>query len=94
MLRLESRRGELDVRRTIADLEHARFLWRGDGVEHGILTALGRLYIESDDYRRGLSVFRGTLTKYPDSPVSQDLAHDMVLAFQRVFLDEERSGEC
>jgi len=87
--RMDLESGGATADEAIDRLESLRFRWRGDDVELETIRTLGRLYVEQGDYQRGLSVMRGGLTRFPDSPVSRRISGDMSRIFRRLFLEGE-----
>ncbi len=79
--------GKLPRDEAIAELEAARFAWRGDGVEFAILRRLAALRLEEGHVRKGLATLRMAITHFPQHRETPALARDMQDAFARAFLN-------
>ncbi len=82
------RMGELPDEEVIERLEVLRFQWRGDDLELAMLHELGRVYVDSGDYRQGLSIMRQAVTNYPESQVAGEINESMSDVFKKLFLEE------
>ena len=70
----------------VAKLEALRYLWRGDTFEFDLLTALGHLYFDVLQPRKGLLTLRQAATHFPDHPKAKQAADDMTAEFRKLYL--------
>lgn len=77
----------------VAVLERLRYAWRGDALEFRVLARLGRLLLETRDYRGGLSKLREGVALYPSHPDAAAVTEEMRSAFMRYWTegDSERA---
>lgn len=77
----------------VAVLERLRYAWRGDALEFRVLARLGRLLLETRDYRGGLSKLREGIALYPGHPDAAAVTEEMRAAFLRYWTegDSERA---
>jgi len=66
-------------------LEKIRIVWRGDGLEIGVLTLLGSLYSEQKDYARALRTWRDIVIYFPDMPDAVPTARKMEDTFVMLY---------
>jgi predicted negative regulator of RcsB-dependent stress response len=85
--RMQLERQKITPSKAIDRLEGLRYAWRGDELETVINYRLGQVYIENDDYLKGLGVLRNAVGLSPDSKVSQEVADYMTDTFRRLFTD-------
>jgi hypothetical protein len=79
--------GKMPRDEAIAELEAARFAWRGDVTELAVLRKLGALHLEEGNVRKGLSALRVAITHFPQHREAPAIAREMQDAFGRAFLD-------
>ncbi len=85
--RLALERGDLDLAEARDRLDRLRFAWRGDSLEFGLLTRLGRLHLAAGAYADGLRTLREAVAHFPNHPDVPAVTGDMAAAFERLFLD-------
>ncbi len=68
-------------------LDRLRFQWRGDELELHVLRQLGQLYLDKNDYRKGLSTLRTAVTYYPDGEQVKEIAKLMSDSFRKLHLE-------
>ena len=81
--------GKLTPAEAIPLLERLRFSWRGDDLEFGILTRLGRFQIAAHDYRAGLTTLRKALAHFPRHRDAARTTAAMGEAFVALFSDKD-----
>ncbi len=69
-------------------LEGLRYVWRGDELETLINYRLGEVYIENDDYMKGLSVLRNAISLSPESEMAREVTDFMSQNFRDLFTEE------
>lgn len=87
LVTLGLRQGFMDQDEALERMERLRYAWRGDRSELHLLRRLGELYLEQPDYFEGLGVYRTAVQYFPDDPVADDLAGEMVEVFGQLFLE-------
>ena len=85
---LELTSKKLKIKDAIKLLEEARFSWRGDDLELKLLWKLGRLYLQDEDYRRGLRTLRSAGSYFGTHPDAPKIAEDMSNAFVTLYLKD------
>jgi thioredoxin-like negative regulator of GroEL len=85
--------GELTKTRALAHLEDLRFLWRGGKLEQDILYRLGTMYLNEEDYRKGLDRLKYYTIYFSNSPIIEDIAHKMTDSFNKIFFDKKAMEE-
>ena len=83
---LELRLERTDVDTALADLDAARFLWRGDELEFRLMRMTGELHLQKGDYRAGLTTLRNVAALYPDLSREAGIAQRMNEVFAELFL--------
>jgi len=79
--------GDIDRAEAIARLERLRFAWRGDEVELRLLRLLGRLHVESGQYRKGLEAYRTAAATFTEKAEANAITNRMSTVFRNLFLD-------
>lgn len=69
----------------INTLEGLRYAWRGDELEALINLRLGQVYIDNNDYLKGLSVLRNASTLTPGSDINRETRDYMSRTFRDIF---------
>ncbi len=77
---------KIDSIEAIDQLEKLRFSWRGDDFELGLLSRLGDLYVEQNDFNTGLQTLRLAVTFFEGSPKTAALTHQMNRIYSDLFL--------
>jgi len=77
---------KIDSIEAIDQLEKLRFSWRGDDFELGLLSRLGELYVEQNDFNTGLQTLRLAVTFFEGSPKTAALTHQMSQIYSDLFL--------
>ena len=85
---LELTSKKLKIKDAIKLLEESRFSWRGDDLELKLLWKLGRLYLQDEDYRRGLRTVRSAGSYFGTHPDAPKIAEDMSNAFVTLYLKD------
>lgn len=87
---LELQEGKIDREKAIDRLEGLRYAWRGDELEAQINYMLGRLYLDQDQYVKGLSILRDATTMaLPDSNIGKEITGYMATAYSNLILQDK-----
>ncbi|OYW14053.1 MAG: hypothetical protein B7X02_00885, partial [Rhodospirillales bacterium 12-54-5] len=78
--------GKIDANAATSALESIRLSWRGDRLEHDILTALAQIYLDHKQYGDTLRTWKILLDAFPTSPDVLTLSADMSALFEQLFL--------
>ena len=73
----------------IKRMERLRFSWRGDALETEIQIALGNLYIENDQPRKGLSILKRAATNTDSAQERRDIVRKMSDAYKSIFISDD-----
>lgn len=84
---LHRRLGDVEVERTIAELETLAMIWRGGPFEVRARAALADLYVAGSKWRDAFAQSRRAIEIQPDFPVTRKLQDDMGRQFEALFLD-------
>lgn len=87
LTRLQLERKKITPEKAIDRLEGLRYAWRGDELETLVNYRLGEVYINNEDYLKGLSVLRNAVSLSPDSPISKEVTDYMTETFRSLFTD-------
>ena len=87
LTKLQLERKKITPAKAIDRLEGLRYAWRGDELETLINYRLGEVYVDNDDYLKGLSVLRNAISLSPDSNISREVTDYMTETFRRIFTD-------
>ncbi|WP_321391665.1 hypothetical protein [Emcibacter sp.] len=68
-------------------LEKLRFSWRGDDFELELLSRLGELYVQQNEYRTGLETLRQAATYFRNNNKTRELTKTMSSIYRELFLD-------
>ncbi len=80
-------KGKVTKDKAIQDLESARYSWRGDDLEFQVLKMLGRLYLDTGEYRKGLEMLRTAAIHFPGHKDAGAVTREMSEAFAELFRD-------
>lgn len=87
LTKLQLERQKITPAKAIDRLEGLRYAWRGDELEMLINYRLGEVYIENNDYLKGLSVLRNTISLSPETPMAREVTDYMTTTFRNLFTD-------
>ncbi len=87
LTKLQLERKKITPAKAIDRLEGLRYAWRGDELETLINFRLGEVYIDNEDYLKGLSVLRNAVSLSPDSIMSTEVTDYMTQTFRSLFTD-------
>lgn len=73
-------------------LEKQRFAWRGGDFEFELLNRLGAIYLESGDYRNGLTTMKGIAANFPEKAEAAGITERMRAVFRALYLDGRADG--
>ena len=89
LTRLLLERNEIDPAKAIDRLEGLRYSWRGDELEALANYRLGQVYVENDEYLKGLNVLRNAVTLAPGSQMGREVTEYMARSFRTLFDSDE-----
>ncbi len=89
LTRLQLEENEIKPEEAIDRLEGLRYAWRGDELETLINYRLGQIYLENQNYTKGLGVLRNAVSLAPGSPMSKEVADFMTKHYRDLFLTDE-----
>jgi hypothetical protein len=78
--------GRMTPKEAIDEIEKLRYAWRGDDTEVKVLTKLGDLYLDTAEYRDGLTTLRQVVTYFPKAAEAQGVGDKMRAAFATLYL--------
>lgn len=78
---------------TAETLERLLISWRGDALEHQILTTLTEIYTDQRRYAETLRTWRKMIDDFPGDPQILKISADMGQLFQDLFLTDKLEGE-
>lgn len=87
LTKLQLERKKITPAKAIDRLEGLRYAWRGDELETLINYRLGEVYIDNDNYLKGLFVLRNAISLSPNSIMSQEVTDYMTETFRSLFMD-------
>lgn len=89
--RMQLERQKITPEKAIDRLEGLRYAWRGDELETLINYRLGEVYIDNDNYLKGLSTLRNAVSLSPDAKVTEEVTEYMTNTFRSLFTDGKLS---
>ncbi|GEM_PF-491688 len=89
LTRLEMERKNIKPEEAIDRLEGLRYAWRGDELETLINYRLGVVYVDHNDYLKGLTVLRNAAGIAPSSETAKEAKAYLAQSFRRVFADNK-----
>ena len=85
--KMQLARQKITPEKAIDRLEGLRYAWRGDELETLINYRLGEVYIENEDYLKGLSLLRNAVSLSPKSKITEEVTDYMTTTFRSLFTD-------
>ncbi|MEM6812203.1 MAG: hypothetical protein AAF549_07025 [Pseudomonadota bacterium] len=85
--RMQLDREKITPEKAIDRLEGLRYAWRGDELESLVNYRLGQVYIENEEFLKGLSVLRNAVSISPNANVTEDITDYMTTTFRDIFTD-------
>lgn len=85
--RMQLERKKITPENAIDRLEGLRYAWRGDELETLINYRLGEVYIENEDYLKGLSTLRNAVSFSPDAKITEEVTDYMTNTFRSLFTE-------
>ncbi len=80
---------EITAEKAIDKLEGLRYAWRGDELETAINYKLGRIYMDSNQPIKGLTLLRQAASLAPGSDLGRSITAYMTEAFKNLFLTDK-----
>lgn len=87
LTKLQLERKKITPAKAIDRLEGLRYAWRGDELETLINFRLGEVYIDNEEYLKGLAVLRNAVSLSPDLPIAEEVTDYMTRTFRNLFTD-------
>lgn len=87
LINMELKAGKTDAIEAIDQLEKLRFAWRGDNFELELLSRLGEIYVQQNEYNTGLQTLRLAITFFGSSPKTAELTRQMSKIYSDLFLN-------
>lgn len=81
--------GTITLDEAIERLQTYRFSWREDILETRMNYQLGMLYIETNDYLKGLSILKRATLLTPEAPIAEEITGVMAESFRDIFLTDK-----
>ena len=85
----ELKSDKINPAEAIDRLEKLRFAWRGDDFELELLSRLGELYVQQNEYRTGLETLRQAATYFKNNDKTRELTKEMSTIYRDLFLEGE-----
>lgn len=85
--KMQLARQKITPDKAIDRLEGLRYAWRGDELETLINYRLGEVYIENEDYLKGLSLLRNAVSLSPESKITDEVTGYMTDTFRSLFTE-------
>ena len=85
-IQAQLKRNGISTAEAIESLETLRYAWRGGAFEFNLLRELARLYGVSGDQRARLLTLRQAATHFPDHSQVGEVAAEMAVAFETLYL--------
>ncbi len=85
--RMQLERQKITPTKAIDRLEGLRYAWRGDELETLVNFRLGKIYVENEEYLKGLTVLRNAVGLSPNSKISEEVTDYMTNSFRNLFTD-------
>lgn len=89
--RMQLERQKITPEKAIDRLEGLRYAWRGDELETLINYRLGEVYIDNEDYLKGLSTLRNAVSLSPDAKITEEVTDYMTNTFRSLFTEGKLS---
>ncbi len=83
--RMQLERQKITPEKAIDRLEGLRYAWRGDELETLINYRLGEVYIDNENYLKGLSTLRNAVSLSPDAKITEEVTDYMTNTFRSLF---------
>lgn len=86
MINLDLDSKKIDATEAIDQLEKLRFAWRGDEFELKLLSRLGDIYVEQNEFNTGLQTLKLAVTFFERSKKTTELTRQMNQIYRDLFL--------
>jgi predicted negative regulator of RcsB-dependent stress response len=90
--KMQLERQKITPQKAIDRLEGLRYAWRGDELETLINYRLGKVYIDNENYLKGLSTLRSAVSLSPDSKITEEVTDYMTDTFRSLFTEGKLSS--
>ena len=85
--KMQLARQKITPEKAIDRLEGLRYAWRGDELETLINYRLGEVYIDNEEYLKGLSLLRNAVSLSPESKITEEVTDYMTDTFRSLFTE-------
>ena len=86
LINMEFKAGKIDASEAVDQLEKLRFAWRGDDFELDLLSQLGDIYVEQNEFNMGLQTLKLAVTFFEGSKKTAQLTRKMSKIYSNLFL--------
>ncbi len=87
--KMQLARQKITPDKAVDRLEGLRYAWRGDELETLINYRLGEVYVDNEDYLKGLSVLRNAISLSPNSAMALEVTDYMTETFRSLFTEDK-----
>jgi predicted negative regulator of RcsB-dependent stress response len=85
--KMQLARQKITPEKAIDRLEGLRYAWRGDELETLINYRLGEVYIDNEEYLKGLSILRNAVSLSPETKITDEVTNYMTDTFRSLFTE-------
>lgn len=85
--KMQLARQKITPEKAIDRLEGLRYAWRGDELETLINMRLGEVYIDNEEYLKGLSILRNAVSLSPNAKITEEVTDYMTETFRSLFTE-------
>ncbi len=87
LINMELKAKKIDAIEAVDQLEKLRFAWRGDNFELDLLSRLGDIYVQQNEYNTGLQTLKLAVTFFDGSKKTAELTRQMSKIYSDLFLN-------
>lgn len=85
--KMQLARQKITPEKAIDRLESLRYAWRGDELETLINYRLGEVYVDNEEYLKGLSILRNAVSLSPNAKITEEVTDYMTETFRSLFVE-------
>ena len=87
--KMQLARQKITPEKAIDRLEGLRYAWRGDELETLINYRLGEVYVDNEEYLKGLSILRNAVSLSPNAKITEEVTDYMTETFRSLFAEDK-----
>ncbi len=87
LINMDLQNQKIDATEAVDQLEKLRFAWRGDDFELDLLSRLGDIYVEQNEFNMGLQTLKLAITFFDGSKKTTELTRQMSGIYSDLFLN-------